>query len=85
MTLTSLGLHFQSVEWVRCPGRSDVIVLPIGCTQLPPAPHFFPRSRNSRAMRRWGQAKPSHFIQEETQARHWESPAQGHTVRQDGA
>ena len=40
--------------------------------QLPPAPpcssFFFPGRRNSRAMRRWGQANPSHFIQEETQA-----------------
>lgn len=45
VTLTSLGLHFQSVEWARCPGRSDVIVLPISCTQLLPAPHFFPRTQ----------------------------------------
>lgn len=65
---------------------SDMIVLPISCPQLLPAPHFFfSGRRNSWATGVGVGANPSHFIQEETQARHWERPAQGHTVGQNGA
>lgn len=65
------GPQFPILKWVHWGlGSSEMICLPISCPHLLPGSSLCLGPRNSQAIRRWDQATPSRFTQEETQARH---------------